>query len=132
MGDSIYNVEPAPPPAPISLADIMNAVEVIQQKEAADKATLETIGGSTFDSLRPKLIVWATLGLPNAHVILELAVSPPAQCSDGVVRGLADYIVFCSGKTIDEHVALLQEKLADIRVSYANLGHAIGIVVSKA
>lgn len=123
--------EPAPAPVPISIAEILNAVEVLQQKELADKDTLETIGGASYDSLRTKLVTWATVGMPNAYTLMEVVVSPPAQCSDGVTRGLTDYIVFCSGKSIEEHVALLQEKLADIRVSFANLGYAIAIVVSR-
>lgn len=124
---------PAPvPPAPISITDILNDVVVIQQKETADKGTLDAIGAATHDSLRSKLVTWATTGFPNAYTLMEVAVSPPAQCSDGVVRGLADYIVFCSGKTIQEHVALLQAKLDGITVSFANLGYAIAIVVSKA
>lgn len=124
--------EPAPAPAPISIADILSAVEVLQQKEAADKAALDAIGNASFDSLRPKLVTWATLGFPNAYVLMEVTVNPPSQCSDGVVRNLTDYIVFCSGKTIQEHVALLQAKLVDMTVSFANLGYAIGIVVSRA
>jgi len=119
------------PPAPITLSDILNDIQVIQQKEAADKATLESIGNSSADSLRPKLIAWALANFPNAYTLMEVTVTPPAQCSDGVVRNLTDYITFCSGKTIQEHVALLQAKLADMTVSFANLGYAIGIVVSK-
>lgn len=122
---------PEPPP-PISLADILNSVEVLQQKELADKARLDSIGGASTDSLRPALITWATKGLPNAYPLLEIAIQPPAQCSDGVTRGLADYIVFCSGQTIESHVAQLQTKLTGMTVSYANLGYAIAIVVSKA
>ncbi len=124
--------EPSPPPAPISLADILNDIQVIQQKEAADKAALDSIGNSTAESLRPKLIAWALAGFPNAYTLLEVSVTPPAQCSDGVTRNLTDYITFCSGKTIQEHVALLQTKLADMTVSFANVGYAIAIVVSKA
>lgn len=124
--------EPSPPPAPISLADILNDIQVIQQKEAADKAALDSIGNSTAESLRPKLIAWALAGFPNAYTLLEVSVTPPAQCSDGVTRNLTDYITFCSGKTIQEHVALLQAKLADMTVSFANVGYAIAIVVSKA
>ena len=125
-------VAPAPPPAPISITDILNDVAIIQQKEAADKGTLDSIGAETHDSLRSKLVTWATLGFPNAYTLMEVSVTPPAQCSDGVARGLADYIVFCSGKTIQEHVALLQAKLDGITVSFANLGYAIAVVVSKA
>jgi hypothetical protein len=129
---SIDMLTPPPPPAPISITDLLSDVEVLQQKEAADKASLDAIGTSTHESLRPKLVTWALAGFPNAYALMEVTVNPPPQCSDGVVRGLTDYIVFCSGKTIQEHVALLQEKLADMTVSFANLGHAIAVVVSRA
>ena len=121
---------PSPPP-PISIADILNSVEVIQQKEATDSASLHAIGNATIDSLRNTLVNWARLGFPNAYTLMEVTVTPPAQCSDGVVRDLTNYITFCSGKTIQEHVALLQEKLVDMTVSFANMGHAIAIVVSR-
>lgn len=126
--------EPAPsePPAPISISDILNDIVVLHQKEDNDKYTLDAIGTATHDSLRAKLVTWAMSGFPNAYPLMEVAVTPPTQCSDGVVRGLADYIVFCSGKTIQEHVALVQAKLVDIPVSFANMGYAITIVVSKA
>jgi hypothetical protein len=129
---SPFGTEPPPPPPPISLADILNSVELIRQKEADDKASLERIGSATYDSLRSMLVVWASRGFPSAYTLMEVAINPPALCSDGVHRGLADYIVFCSGKSIQDHVALLQEKLVDIVVSYANMGYAIAIVVSKA
>ena len=127
----MFSSEPVVIP-PLSLTDILNSVEVLQQKEASDKALLEGIGGASAESLRPTLITWATRGLPNAYPLLEVVIQPPTQCSDGVVRGLADYIVFCSGQTIESQVALLQAKLTGMVVSYANLGHAIGIVVSTA
>jgi hypothetical protein len=122
---------PPPPPPPISLSDIMNAIEVLQQKEATDKAALDAISTASAESLRPKLVSWAIAGFPNASTLMEVMVSPPPQCSDGVVRDLTSYITFCSGKTIQEHVALLQEKLADMTVSFANTGYAIAIVVSR-
>lgn len=123
---------PAPAPAPISITDLLSDVEVLQQKEAADKAALDAIGASSHDSLRPKLVAWALAGFPNAYTLVEVTVTPPPQCSDGVARDLTSYITFCSGKSIQEHVALLQEKLADMTVSFANLGYAIAVVVSRA
>jgi hypothetical protein len=116
---------------PISLADILSAVEVLQQKEVADKALLDGIGNATFESLRPTLITWAAQGFPAAFTLMEVAVTPPAQCSDGTTRDIAGYITFCSGKTIEEHVALLQAKLSGMTVSFTNLGYAIGIVVMR-
>lgn len=120
-----------PPPAPITLADILAATEVIKQKEITDKGLLESIGAQSFDSLRTKLIQWGVAGFPNAYPILTIPVLPPALCSDGVQRSLPDYIAFCSGKTIDEHVALLQAKLDGMTVMYANFGDGVTIVISK-
>lgn len=115
----------------ISLADILSAVEVIQQKEATDKVLLEGIGNATFESLRATLITWASQGFPTAFTLMEVPVTPPSQCSDGTTRDLASYITFCSGKTIQEHVDLLQAKLTGMTVSFTNLGYAIGIVVTR-
>jgi hypothetical protein len=121
---------PTPPPT-ISLSDITSAVEVVQVKEAQDKVTLESIGTLSFESLKASLIQWAVAGYPNAYKIYEISVSPPGVCSDGVTRNLADYITFCSGKTIHEHVDVLQARTVDIDVSFAYTGSSIIIVVSK-
>ena len=124
--------EPEPVPlVPISLADILSAIEVVQQKEATDKSLLEGIGSVSTESLRPLLIQWALRGFPSVFPIMEVVVVPPPQCSDGVTRGLTSYITFCSGKTMHEHVDILQQKLAGISVSFANMGSHIAIVVSK-
>jgi hypothetical protein len=124
--------EPTPPvPVVITLADILSATELVHQKETADKALLESIGNVTFESLRTTLIQWASAGFPNAYQLMNISITPPSVCSDGVSRSLADYIVFCSGKTINEHVDVLQQKLPDMTVSFANMGGSIAIVVSK-
>jgi hypothetical protein len=112
----------------------MSATEVLQQKEVADKATLESIGSMSLDTLRTNLVRWTMLGFPNAWPILLVTVTPPSVCSDGTTRSLEEYISFCSGKTLTEHVAALQAKVssADIRIGFANLGGAIAVVVTKA
>lgn len=115
----------------ITLADILGATEIVRQKEAADKAALESIENVTFDSLRSKLIQWASAGFPNAFTILEVSIVPPSVCSDGITRTLSEYIIYCSGKTLEERVAVLQTKLPDIQVSFANTGSSIVIIVSK-
>jgi hypothetical protein len=126
--------EPAPAPAPpptITLQDIMNAVEVSQAREEEDKTKLEAIGTISFETLRASLLTWATRGFPNAYTIYEVALSAPGICSDGTSRALPEYIEFCSGKTIAEHVAVLQARLPDITVSFAYSGYSILIVVSR-
>ena len=128
-----YPVAPTEPtpPSTISLSDIISAVEVVQNKEAQDKTTLESIGTLSFEGLKSSLIQWANAGYPNAYKVHEVSVTPPGVCSDGVTRNLADYITFCSGKTIHEHVAVLQARMTDISVSFAYTGLTIIIVVSK-
>ena len=130
-GELIPPPSPAPAPAPITLNDILSTVELIEQKEAADKAALESIGAITFETLKAKLVQWAKAGFPNAYEIYQVSIVPPTVCSDGTTRDLTDYILFCSGKTIHDHVSLLQDKVTDMIVSFANMGSYIGIVISK-
>lgn len=122
---------PVPDP-PIAIEDILNDIEVVRQKEAVDKSTLDGIASISSESLRQKLVAWATQGFPSAWTLMEVNVVPPAQCSDGVARSLADYIAFVSGKTLAEHVAALQARMSGITASFAWTGQTILIVVSRA
>jgi hypothetical protein len=124
-------VEPPPPPPPITIDELLNSTAVILQKEADDKLALEAIGNISHDELKTKLLSWATSGFPNVYEIHRVTIVPPVACSDGVSRELSEYIVFCSGKTISEHVALLQAKVQGMSISFANMGTYISIVVSK-
>ena len=121
-----------PPPPPLSIADLLADQSVLEVKEQADGQTFSAIGGLTAEGLKPKLLQWARQGFPNAFCVHEVSVNVPSVCSDGVSRSLDDYIVFCSGKTIHQHVATLQEKLLDITVTFSYTGSAIQIVVLKA
>ncbi len=119
-----------PEPDFLSLDDLMNSQEIVIVKEQADKALLDQIGSQHVSALKPKLVEWIGRGKPYAHPIMMLSIQPPAKCSDGVERSLSEYITFCSGKSIEEHVGLLQAKLTGIRVSFANIGGQTAIVVS--
>jgi hypothetical protein len=120
------------PPPVISINDILSSVELVTQKETADKATLESIGTISFNDLKNKLLTWGTLGFPNVYEIYRIVITPPTVCSDGVSRSLGDYIEFCSGKPIQDHVAVLQQRVQDMTISFTNMGTYIGIVVTKA
>ena len=122
---------PAPPPQ-ITLADILAASELVSQKEAQDKAALESIGTISFETLRVTLIQWAKAGFPNASPLYSVAISPPETCSDGVKRSLTDYVPFVSGKTMAELIAPLQARCPEFVVSFATTGPEILIVVSRA
>lgn len=120
------------PPAPIYLDDILSSVQVLQQTEAEHRSVLESIGTLPYEYLKPALIQWATSGFRNAYPIYQIGITPPSLCSDGQARPLQEYIQFVSGRTIQEHVAVLQSRLPDMVVSFAYTGVAIVIVVSKA
>ena len=107
----------------ITLEEIMNEHTVLLTKEAQDKSLLDEIGTQHVSVLKPKLIEWVSAGKPNAFPIMTLNIQPPARCSDGISRGLSDYITFCSGKSIQEHVGTLQLKLVGIQVSLCLLKH---------
>lgn len=121
-----------PPPDVLTMSDLLSDQSVVVAKEQADKTLLETIGTQSVSNLRPKLVEWVLKGRPDGFPILSLTICPPSVCSDGESRNLTDYIPFCSGKTIQEHVALLQAKLPDIQVSFANFGGAVCVTVLKA
>lgn len=120
------------PPPTLTLTEILAAQEVLAAREAEDKAKLEGIGALSIETLRPKLIAWAVAGFPNNYRIHELTITPPSVCSDGVGRNLADYIVFCSGKTLADHLIPLQTTLPDITVTFTFTSPTISIVVLKA
>jgi hypothetical protein len=132
-GNPLVAPPPAPAPAPVTIADILAATELVLQKETADKARLDAIGGIAVETLRTALIQWGVLGFPNAWVLHTLTITPPRVCSDSVARSLEDYIQFCSGKTIGEHIAALQEKVAssEITLGFANISGMIAVTVTR-
>ncbi len=127
---AMYPDDPPGPPPPdiLTLADLLSDQSVVQSKEEEDKNTLETIWNRPVSDFRPKLVEWVLKGKPSAFPLFLLDIKPPPRCSDGEVRDLATYIEFCSGKSIADHVALLQAKLPDIRLSFMNLNGSIAVV----
>ena len=124
--------EPGPaPPDILTFAELLADQSLLLAKEQTDKSLIESIGTQNAQALKPRLVEWVMKGCPSAFPILSLDIRPPAQCSDGETRDLPEYIEFCSGKTISEHVALLQAKLPDIQVSFANICGVTTIVVLK-
>lgn len=130
----MFPMEDYVPPAPtqITLAEIIGASEIVKQREDVDKSLLEGIQTISFETLRASLLRWAAAGFPNAYTVYEFPLTTPSVCSDGVARSLEEYIVFVSGKTIQEHVDILRSRMTDISVSFAYTGISVMIVVSKA
>jgi hypothetical protein len=126
----------APPPAEVSpyimtIDELMTSREVLTKKESDDKAIVDTIDRPNTTELKAKLLQWATLNFPDAYAVFSVTVNPPPVCSDGVTRGLYDYIQFCSGVSIAEKLASLQGKMQGIQVLNSYSGNTITIHVSK-
>jgi hypothetical protein len=126
---ALSSVEQIPAPTTLTLEDLLNDQSLVLAKEQSDKSLLDTIGNQGIETLRPILLEWILKGRPPVFPILSLDIHPPTRCSDGEVRSLTDYIQFCSGKTINEHVDLLQAKLPDIRVSFANIYGKVTVII---
>lgn len=128
-------VAPAPEPVPeppVAIEDLLNDVTLLLQKESSDRATVGSLSSLSAGTLRSMLVSWAAQGFPNAYALLDLSIQPPSKCSDGVTRDLGDYITFVSGKSLAEHMEVLQTRMSGITPSYVWTGQSILIVVSKA
>lgn len=126
----------APPtPGPfyiITLDELVTSQEVLKKKEADDKVLADTIDNPNTVELRAKLLQWATAGFPDAFAVFSITITPPPVCSDGVTRGLYDYIEFCSGMSVINKMRALEGKLQGIQVLNSYSGNTITIHVSRA
>jgi hypothetical protein len=126
-----YFIPRPPVPDVLTMADILGEQSVLVAKEQTDGDAIRAIGTSSVLGLKSVFVEWASKGFPDNYPLLTVQVSPPPVCSDGVVRSLPDYIEFCSGNSLSHHISLLQAKLPDIRVAYANLGGSIAAILSR-
>lgn len=128
---SVDLTPPAPPAYIITLDELLASQEVLRKKEAEDKMIIDTIDSPNVLDLRAKLLQWATLNFPDAFPVFSVNVNPPQVCSDGVTRGLYDYIQFCSGMSIAEKLKSLEARLQGIQVLNSYSGNTITIHVTK-
>lgn len=120
-----------PPPDILTMADILGERALVLAKEEGDGASIRLIGTTPVLTFKPMVLDWASKGFPDNYALLTVEVNPPPVCSDGVVRSLPDYIDFCSGTTLPTVVGQLQAKLPDIRVSFANVGGSVAVLLSR-
>ena len=120
-----------PVPDILSIDDLIDETEQLLAKEQTDGDAIRAIGSQSTASLKPKLVEWVKKGKPNVYPIIEVAIEPPAQCSDGVTRDLSEYIEFCSGQSIADHTAAVQAKLVGMVLSFMRVPQGVAIVVSQ-
>jgi hypothetical protein len=118
-------------PDVLTMADILGEHSVLVAKEQADGDAIRSLGTTSVLGLKSVFVEWASKGFPDNYPLLTVQVAPPPLCSDGVARSLPDYIVYCAGNPLSHYIDILQAKLPDIRVSYANLGGSLAAILSR-
>ena len=109
--------EPPPPPQ-IRLSDLLTEASVLQQQEAADRASFLAVSCPDLMVMRVKLIGWLSTGQQGNCALVRMPFVVPIVCSDGVSRNFFEYVEFVSGKTMTQHLQSLQAILPDFEVGY--------------
>jgi hypothetical protein len=122
---------PEPSPYLFSVDTILSEYEILSQKEAADRTTLDTIEFPNTEDLRGKLLDWARRGFPDIFPIFSIVINPPTTCIDGVSRSLFGYIDYLMGITIAEKMNRLASKLGGMTVTCSYTGNRITFHVTK-
>lgn len=130
-------VEPTPviteEPSPylITLDELLNSRDVMMARETSDRQMIQYVENPDPVMLKRKLLEWAAAGFPDAFPVFTVSISPPEVCSDGVARGLYDYIQFVSGQSLADKMKALEAKLKGISVVNSFSGGTITIHVMK-
>ena len=127
------NAETGPTSAPLvaDINELLASYGAIKNQEATDKATLIVLINETRDTLRPPLFTWAAMGFPAIYVLQEFSISPPPICSDGVSRGIVDYVGYVLGQDMGQVIATIQSLCVGVTISYSFLGNVLRIHVTK-
>ena len=120
MSEEEQPVNPPPPEIVLSLADIQREHDVLVAQESGVRQQItESILNVGAFALKPRLLEWATQGYPNNFSLVSVTVRIPEVCSDGVQRSIHPYIEFCSGMTLTDIVATVQQKISGIVLVYS-------------
>ena len=106
----------------ISIDDIMNSQKALLATEIQNKTTLTSMD---FNALKTNLYTWASLGFPDSFLAFTFTIVSPTMingncsCSDGVARGIWDYVPFCLGTSIQTLVDGYQAQIQGINLSFS-------------
>ena len=93
---SITSAKPIDPVPTGPTGPTMSTAEL----EANDREMITSFFTPDSIKLQNELIMWRDCGFPSHYMFDELVLSPPALCSDGVVRAPHEYADFCLGHSI--------------------------------
>ncbi len=121
-----------PSPYLITLDELLSSRDVLLGRETSDRQMIQYVENPDPIMLKRKLLEWAAAGFPDAFPVFTVTISPPEVCSDGIARGLYDYIHFVSGQSLADKMKALEAKLKGISVVNSFSGGTITIHVMKA
>ena len=98
--------------------------------ESADLKLLTPFKTPNMTELNASLTAWANDGSLPVYVILSIKLAPPSTCSDGVVRGLYDYISWLIGVDVSAQTQTISENFPGKDISYSVSGVALRLHVS--
>lgn len=105
--------------------------QVLQEKEAADRALVDTIEFPDTEVLREKLVDWAVRGFQDGYVLFSITIEPPPFCTDMVYRTLFDYIEYLAGVPISEKMRRLSSRLKSMHVECSYSGNTVTFHIFK-
>jgi hypothetical protein len=120
-----------PPPPIATLEELLASQEAAVHKEADDKSKLTPLRVDPRGTLRVPLFQWAAANFPNAYVLLSYDLTPPAVCSDGVIRNAYAYTEWCLGCSMADLIATLQSRITGMVLSYSFAGTTFRIHVTR-
>lgn len=126
-----YGTGVVPPQFVVDIAELLASHEAAGVQEAADRLILSPLLSETRETLRPQMFAWAAAGFPAIYIVQQFTVSPPAVCSDGVVRNAYDYVVYLLGQEMGPTIAAVQAKCIGVQISYSFQGNTLRIHVSR-
>ena len=101
-------------------------------KENEDRVASLAFATMSVDSLKPAMYNWAAAGFPPCYMVSSLSLSPPAVCSDGVVRPLVQYYEWLINMTTAEWLASMDAKVSGMFFTYSHDGNtAINLHLSR-
>lgn len=98
--------------------------------EAADLALLAPFKTPNMTTLNTSMTAWVTTGNKPVYVILSIKLSPPSKCSDGVMRGLYEYISWLIKLDVGAQTRAISANFPGKDISYSVSGVTLRLHVS--
>jgi hypothetical protein len=111
------------PPSGFNLADLLQSPQGRLGAEALDRALLSGLFTTPNNALETLLYAWVDAGSKAATPLTSVTLSPPATCSDGVVRAGSDYVHYLFG--VSDALNTLNGRLSGVSLTYSVSGNVV-------